>query len=160
LGAPSDRITLMWPNRVHQIGDFTLKATFAIPFDGGDLTHIGYLIEVRNGPRIYFTGDTDYNEILEISIGPYRPDVMVSVINPAFRNLSPREAARLAKSIGPRWVVPCHHDLFPDNSLPARLLRTNLILQGMPDAFCPVDYGEIRLFRRPGRTTLPRPSLA
>ncbi|MDB6092662.1 MAG: L-ascorbate 6-phosphate lactonase [Verrucomicrobia bacterium] len=158
LGADAGRITLMWPNRAHRIGDFTLRATFAIPFGGDDLTHIGYLVEVRGGPRIYFTGDTDYNEILSLSVAPFQPDVMVSVINPAFRNLSPREAARLAKAIGPRWVVPCHHDLFPDNSLPDRLFRTNLVLEGIADMFCPVEYGKMRLFRKdPRRRTRLQP---
>ena len=72
-----------------------------------------YLISVAGGPRIYFTGDTDYNDILGLSVAPHRPDVMVTVINSAFRNLSPREAAQLAKTINPRWVVPCHHDIKP-----------------------------------------------
>jgi len=146
LGAPADRIRLIWPNHTQQVGDLSLRATFAIPFAGDDLTHIGYLVEVRGGPRIYFTGDTDYNEILSISVAPYHPDVMVTVINPAFRNLSPREAATLAKAIGPRWVVPCHHDLFADNSLPDRMLRTNLVLQGIGETFCPLQHGIMRIF--------------
>ncbi len=146
LGA--EDIRLVWPNHCVEIGDFAVKATFAIPLGGDDLTHVGYLIEVQNGPRIYFTGDTDYNEILSLSVAPYRPDVMVTVINPAFRNLSPADAARLARAIGPRSVIPCHHDLFPDNSLPARLLRTNLVQAGMPEAFCEPQRGEIQFFQR------------
>lgn len=150
LGVQDRHIRLTWPNHIEQIGDLTIRATFAIPFDGGDLTHVGYLISVREGPRIYFTGDTDYNDILGIAMAPHRPDVMVTVINPAFRNLSPREAAKLAKTIKPRWVIPAHHDLFPDNSLPDRLLRTNLLLEGMTDAFCPLQHGEVRIFSRRG----------
>lgn len=146
LGVPPDKLTLTWPNQTHTAGDFTLKATFAIPLGGDDLTHVGYLVQVTGGPRIYFTGDTDYNEILPLSVAPYEPDIMVSVINPAFRNLSPAQAAQLAKAVNPRWVIPCHHDLFPDNCLPDRLLRTNLALQGMEEAFCPVRHGEIRVF--------------
>ena len=150
LGVPDRRIRVTWPNHVEQIGDFTIRATFAIPFDGGDLTHVGYLISVPQGPRIYFTGDNDYNDILGIAMATHRPDVMVTVINPAFRNLSPREAAKLAKTIKPRWVIPTHHDLFPDNSLPDRLLRTNLMLEGMTDTFCPLSHGVIRIFGRRG----------
>jgi L-ascorbate 6-phosphate lactonase len=148
IGTADDRISLTWPNHVLEVGDFSIRATFAIPFAGDDLTHVGYLISVQGGPRIYFTGDTDYNEILEISVAPHQPDIMVTVINPAFRNLSPREAARLAKAIGPRWVIPTHHDMFPDNSLPDRLLRTNLLLQGIQETFCPLKHGEIRVFDR------------
>lgn len=146
LGVPSDLLTVTWPNRTHIVGDFAIKTTLAIPLGGDDLNHVGYLIEVTGGPRIYFTGDTDHNEILSLSVAPYQPDIMVTVINPAFRNLSPAQAAHLAKAIGPRWVIPCHHDLFPDNALPDRLLRTNLIQQNLGETFCALRHGEIRIF--------------
>ena len=149
LGASASRIEITWSNHTHQVGDFTLRTTFAIPGGGDDLTHVGYLIDVKNGPRLYFTCDTDYNEILSISVAPYRPDIMATVINPAFRNLSPAEAARLAKAIGPKYVIPCHHDLFPDNSLPDRLLKTNLMLHGIADTFCPLEHGKVRIFKTP-----------
>jgi len=139
-------VRLVWPNHSLEIGDFVVKATFAVPLGGDDLTHVGYLIEVRNGVRFYFTGDTDYNEVLSLSVAPYQPDVMITVINPAFRNLSPADAAKLAKAIGPAKVIPCHYDLFPDNSLPPRMLRTNLVMQGMADAYHPLRHGEIEVF--------------
>jgi L-ascorbate 6-phosphate lactonase len=145
--APTD-IKITWPNCTHEIGDLSIRATFAIPLAGDDLTHVGYLVSVKDGPCLYFTGDTDYNDILSISVAPHKPDVMITVINSAFRNLSPREAAQLAKALKPHWVVPCHHDMFPDNSLPDRLLRTNLLIQGIADTFCPLPHGTVRLFRR------------
>jgi L-ascorbate 6-phosphate lactonase len=147
LGARESQILLTWPNHVHRIGDFTLKATLAIPLGPDDLNHVGYLVEVHGGPRIYFTGDTNYNEILSLQVAPFQPDILVTVINPAFRNLSPADAASLAKAIGPKWVIPCHHDLFPDNSLPDRLFRTNLAAEGIKDSFCPLRHGEIRIFK-------------
>ncbi len=146
LGVRPEQITRTWPNQVHRIADFTIKTTLAIPLGPDDLNHVGYLIEVKGGPRLYFTGDTDYNEILALQAAPFKPDILVTVINPAFRNLSPADAARLAKLLGPTWVIPCHHDLFPDNCLPDRLLRTNLALQGIGKTFCPLRHGEIRLF--------------
>jgi L-ascorbate 6-phosphate lactonase len=155
LGASADQIKLTWPNHVEVIGDLTIKATFAIPFDGGDMTHVGYLVDVKDGPRFYFTGDTDYNEILHMSVGPYRPDIMATVINGAFRNLGPREGALLAKAIAPKWVIPCHHDLFGDNSLPDRLLRTNLRLQGIDDSFCPLVQGELKIFTQTDKVERP-----
>jgi L-ascorbate 6-phosphate lactonase len=159
LGVARDRITFTWPNQVHQVGDFTIKTTFAVPPDGGDLSHMGYLIEVADGPRIYFTGDTDYHEILIVSVAPYQPDILVTVINPAFKNLSPAEAARLAKGLHPKWVIPCHHDLFPDNCLPDRLLQTNLTNVGLKGAFCPLSHEEVRIFGVPGDRPRPEKSL-
>ena len=150
LGVATEGILPIWPNRIHRIRDLSIRSTFAIPLGGDDLTHVGYLVSVTGGPCIYFTGDTDYNEILGLSVAPHKPDVMVTVINSAFRNLSPREAAQLAGAVNPRWVVPCHHDLFRDNSLPDRLLRTNLLIQGMAEKFCPLPHGAIRIFRKRG----------
>lgn len=149
LGVKSDRITMTWANQTHRVGDFSIRTAFAIPPDGGDLTHVGYIIEAEGGPRIYFTCDTDYNDVLPLSVSPYAPDVLATVINPAFRNLTPRDAAKLAKELNPKWVVPCHHDLFPDNSLSERLLRTNLKLVGMEEAYCPLKQGQIHVFELP-----------
>jgi L-ascorbate 6-phosphate lactonase len=147
IGVPLGKIVRTWPNNTHTVEDFTIKATFAIPLGGDDLTHVGFLVQVKGGPRLYFTGDTDYNDILPLSVAPHQPDIMITVINPAFRNLSPSDAARLAKEIRPRWVIPCHHDLFPDNSLPPQMLRTNLMLYGMQHTYCEVPAGEVRLFK-------------
>ena len=141
LGVPAERITMVWPSKQLTIGDLTVTATFAIPFADDDVTHVGYMLAVQDGPTVYFTGDTAYHEILAISTAPHRPDVLVSVINGAFRNMSPAEAARLAKQLNVRRVIPCHHDLFPDNSLPARLLRTNLVIEGIGDRFEELEYG-------------------
>lgn len=148
IGVPPAKISRTWPNHSHTAGDFTIKATFAIPLGGDDLTHVGFLIQAAGGPRIYFTGDTDYNDILPLSVAPYQPDIMATVINPAFRNLSPIEAARLANAIRPRWVIPCHWDMFPDNSLPPQMLRTNLYTHGMQDTYCQLPHGEISIFKR------------
>jgi L-ascorbate 6-phosphate lactonase len=159
LGVKPDRITMTWANQTHRVGDFNIRTAFAIPPDGGDMTHVGYIIDVADGPRLYFTCDTDYNDVLPLSVGPYQPDVLLTVINPAFRNLTPRDAAKLAKELNPKWVVPCHHDLFPDNSLSGRLLQTNLTIIGMKDAYCPLKQGEIHVFEVPKDRERPKQAL-
>ena len=68
--------------------------------------------------------------------------MLVPVINGAFRNLDPVQAAALARRIDAKVVIPCHHDLFLDNSLPPQLLRTNLKLQGIGDRYCLLRHGE------------------
>jgi L-ascorbate 6-phosphate lactonase len=141
LGVPAERITMVWPSKQLTIGDLTVTVTFAIPFAADDVTHVGYILAVQDGPVVYFTGDTAYEEILAISTAPQRPDVLVPVINGAFRNMGPAEAARLAKQLNVRRVIPCHHDLLPDNSLNARMLRTNLVIEGIGDRFEPLEHG-------------------
>ena len=142
LGVPPAETTMVWPNKEVQLNDLVLRATFAIPFSGDDLTHVGYLVSVKNGPKVYFTGDTAYNELLAIAMEPHKPDVLVAVINGAFRNLCPAEAALLAKQLGVKVVIPCHHDLFLDNCQPPQMLHTNLKLQGIGDRYRLLRHGE------------------
>ncbi len=142
LGVPPDQIRMTWPNKVYTLGDLEIRATFAIPFAGDDLTHVGYLVRVVGGCGVYFTGDTAYHEILALAVGPHKPDVLVAVINPAFRNMGPIEAARLARELNVQIAIPCHYDMFPDNSLPPRLLRTNLIVEGIGDRYRQLEHGE------------------
>jgi L-ascorbate 6-phosphate lactonase len=141
LGVSPDRIHLTWPNHVCTVGDFRIRATFAIPLGGDDLTHVGYLVGVERGPSVYVTGDTGYHEVLAAAMAPHKPDILAAVINGAFRNMGPAEAARLARQLDVRVVVPCHYDLFPDNSLPPQLLHTNLKIEGIGDRYRRLEHG-------------------
>ena len=146
LGVSRDAIHLTLPNHEYVVGDLTVRATLAIPFAGDDLTHVGYLVGVAAGPKIYFTGDTGYHEVLGISVAEHKPDVMVTVINPAFRNLGPAEAARLAQQLNPQVVIPCHYDLFPDNQQPPQLLHTNLKILGLGEKYHCLEHGRAFTF--------------
>lgn len=141
IGVPARQTTMVWPNKSITVGDLTARATFAIPFGGDDLTHVGYLISVKGGPKIYFTGDTAYHDLLVDAVAPHKPDLLVSVINGAFRNLGPAEAALLAKRLKVKTVIPCHHDLFLDNCQPPQMLHTNLKLQGIGDTYRLLEQG-------------------
>ena len=145
-GVEPGQIEEMWPNREVRLRDISVRATFAIPFGSDDLTHVGYLLTVTGGPRIYFTGDTGYHEVIGESVSQHKPDVMVTVIN-SFRNLSPTEAAKLAWQVKPKVVIPCHYGMFPDNSVPPRALRTSLIPYAMQDRYRELDIG--RTYRFP-----------
>jgi L-ascorbate 6-phosphate lactonase len=142
LGVPPNERVMIWPNKTHVLGDLSIRATFAIPLGGDDLTHVGYLLAPKDGPTVYFTGDTGWHELLAEAMAPHQPDVLVTVINPAFKNLSPIEAALLARRIDAKAVIPCHYDLFADNSQPPQLLRTNLKLQGIGDRYRVLRHGE------------------
>jgi L-ascorbate 6-phosphate lactonase len=142
LGVPAGQILRTWPNKIHSVGDLRIRATFAIPFSGDDLTHVGYLVGVDGGPSVYFTGDTAYHEVLAVAVSPHKPDILVTVINPAFRNMGPVEAARLARELDVKVAIPCHYDLFPDNSLPPQLLRTNLMIEGIGERYRELEHGK------------------
>jgi L-ascorbate 6-phosphate lactonase len=148
IGVPEDQTTMVWPNKSITLGDLTVRATFAIPFGGDDLTHVGYLFFVKGGPTIYFTGDTAYHDLIVDAIAPHKPDLLATVINGAFRNLGPAEAALLAKRLNIKIVIPCHHDLFLDNCQPPQMLHTNLKLQGIGDSYRLLEQGVPFIFGR------------
>jgi L-ascorbate 6-phosphate lactonase len=145
LGVPDAEIKMIWPNKEFTWGDITLRGTFAIPLGADDMTHMGFIVKLKKGPTIYFTGDTRYHEVLASCVSHHKPDVLVTVINP-FGNLDPGQAARLARDIGAKVVIPCHHDLFPDNSLPPRLLRTNLVFLGIGDRYRELKHGKVYIY--------------
>lgn len=141
LGIPADQIVMIWPNKAYRVDDLWIRATFAVPLGADDLTHVGYLVGVDGGASMYVTGDTAYHDVLADSVVPHRPDILAAVINGAFRNLSPAEAARLARLLDVRVAIPCHYDLFPDNSLPPQLFRTNLKNEGIGERYRQLEQG-------------------
>jgi len=148
LGVPCEQTNMVWPNKTFPLGDLTIRATFAIPFSGNDLTHVGYLMFISGGPTIYFTGDTAYHDLIAVSVAEHKPDVMATVINGAWRNLSPGEAAFLAKQVNAKIVIPCHHDLFLDNIQPPQMLRTNLHILGLAERYRSLEHGKPYLFEK------------
>ncbi|MFH0964439.1 MAG: MBL fold metallo-hydrolase [Planctomycetota bacterium] len=140
LGVPKEEAVMTWPNKVHTFGDLLLRTTFAIPYASDDMTHVGYVLRVKKGPCVYVTGDTAYEEVIGTSVAEQKPDVMITVINDAFRNLGPANAARLAKQINPKVAIPCHYDLMPDNMEYPRVFRTNLLQLGMADRYRELEH--------------------
>ncbi|HZM02032.1 MAG TPA: hypothetical protein VFC44_03325 [Candidatus Saccharimonadales bacterium] len=68
------------------------------------------------------------------------------VINSAFCNLGPAEAALLAQELDVKVVIPCHHDLFMDNCQPPQMLRTNLKILGLGDRYRLLTHGVCYLY--------------
>jgi L-ascorbate 6-phosphate lactonase len=137
-GVESGRITPTWPDRELEVRDLHLTGTFALPTDSTDLNHMGYVLQFASGPKIYITGDTDYCEILT-GVRKHEPDVVITVMNGGFNNLSHWEAAELVGMIGPKVAIPCHYDMFPDNSVDPKQFRSAMMLKA-PD----VAYHEMR----------------
>ncbi len=146
-GIESGRIQPAWPSCRIEERDLTLDGTFALPTDASDLNHMGYVLSFGGGPKIYVTGDTADHELLH-SAAAHSPDIMITVINGGFNNLSHWEAARLAKVVNPRVAIPCHYDMFPDNSADPRQFRAALALTGAASAYKELTHGEPFVFSR------------
>ncbi len=94
--------------------------------DAGHHRYLGYVIR-RGSWTLYHSGDTlPYPGLVE-KLRAFAPiDVALLPINgnkPERRvagNLDGREAAQLAHTIGARWAVPCHYEMFEFNTADPR----------------------------------------
>jgi L-ascorbate 6-phosphate lactonase len=125
--------------------DVRIRGTFALPTDDSDLNHLGYVFEFGGAPPIYMTGDTAECELLE-SARRHAPQMMITVINGGFQNLSHDQAARLAGKVKPKVAVPCHYDMFPDNSIDPRQFRSALKLRAPEVGYLAPGHGERVVF--------------
>ncbi len=71
----------------------------------------GFVIKIKNGPTIYDTGDTAYFSDMKL-IGEQEPDVALINIGGHF-GMEPPMAARAAKAVHAKLVIPQHYATFP-----------------------------------------------
>jgi L-ascorbate metabolism protein UlaG (beta-lactamase superfamily) len=89
--------------------------------EGGRCKFLGYVIQLGRW-KIYHSGDTVRYDGMVENLRSFSIDVALLPINgraPERRvtgNLDGREAARLAKEIGAKMVIPCHYDMFIFNT--------------------------------------------
>jgi L-ascorbate metabolism protein UlaG (beta-lactamase superfamily) len=87
----------------------------------GRSKYLGYVIQAGFS-TIYHSGDTLWHDAIVEQVKPFHPDVALLPINgerPERRvagNLDGSQAAKLAKAIGARDVIPCHYDMFEFNT--------------------------------------------
>jgi len=144
-GVESGRIVPAWPKCEIEFRDVSLRGTFALPTDDSDLCHMGFLYKFGNGPKIYVTGDTDYHELL-LEARKHSPDVVITVINGGFNNLSHFEAADLVGKIRPKAAIPCHYDMFPENSIDPLQFRAAMKIKAPDVRYQQLEHGKVFVF--------------
>jgi len=137
----SGRIAPTWPDGVLEFRDARLTGTFALPTDDTDLNHMGFVVQFGRGPKVYITGDTADHELVA-SAARHSPDLMISCINGGFNNMSAWEAAGLAAKVKPRIAIPCHYDMFPDNSADPEQFRATLAIRAPDSRYRRLVHGE------------------
>ena len=107
-----------------------------------DLTYLGeatgLVIEVENGTKLYFAGDTCVFGDMQLIRRIYEPDVAILPIGGHF-TMDPREAAVALELLGVDRCVPCHYGTFP-------------ILRGTPEELRELAPGVEILAPKPGET--------
>jgi L-ascorbate metabolism protein UlaG (beta-lactamase superfamily) len=81
-----------------------------------DFTYLGVasglVIEVENGTKLYFAGDTSVFGDMQLIRRLYEPDVAILPIGGHF-TMDPRQAAIALEFLGVKRCVPCHYGTFP-----------------------------------------------
>ncbi len=72
----------------------------------------GLVLELEDGFKVYFAGDTNVFGDMQLIGRIYEPDVAVLPIGDHF-TMGPREAAVALELLGTRRCVPCHYGTFP-----------------------------------------------
>jgi len=72
----------------------------------------GLVLELEDGPTLYFAGDTNVFGDMRLIARIYSPDVVVLPIGDHF-TMGPREAAVALELLGVKRCVPCHWGTFP-----------------------------------------------
>jgi L-ascorbate metabolism protein UlaG (beta-lactamase superfamily) len=101
---------------------------------------VGFVIEVENGTKLYFAGDTNAFGDMQLIGRLYEPDVAVLPIGDHF-TMGPREAALALELLRTKRCVPCHYGTFP-------------LLHGTPDELRKLAPGVEILAPEPGETII------
>ena len=72
----------------------------------------GVVVEVENGTKLYFAGDTCVFGDMQLIGRIYSPDVAILPIGGHY-TMDPREAAVALELLGVKHCVPCHYGTFP-----------------------------------------------
>ncbi len=72
----------------------------------------GIVVEVENGTKLYFAGDTCVFGDMQLIGRIYSPDVAILPIGDHY-TMGPREAAVALELLGVKRCVPCHFGTFP-----------------------------------------------
>jgi L-ascorbate metabolism protein UlaG (beta-lactamase superfamily) len=97
----------------------------------------GFVVEVENGTKLYFAGDTSVFMDMQLIGRIYEPDVAVLPIGDHF-TMGPKEAAVALELLQVSRCIPCHYGTFP-------------ILHGSPDELAQLTDVEL-LVMQPGDT--------
>jgi L-ascorbate metabolism protein UlaG (beta-lactamase superfamily) len=85
-------------------------------FENGQFVYLGepcgFVIEVENGTKLYFAGDTNVFLDMQLIGRIYEPDVAILPIGDHY-TMGPREAAVALELLGVKRCVPCHYATFP-----------------------------------------------
>jgi L-ascorbate metabolism protein UlaG (beta-lactamase superfamily) len=85
----------------------------------------GYVLQLVNGPSIYYSGDTGVFGDMALIRDLYAPELAICTVGGKY-NMGYREAAYAASLILPQVLIPIHHGTFPNQKLSFDRLETEM----------------------------------
>jgi len=124
----ADGIKVTMTHADHSAGDWN---------PGGETTlylgdPVGLVVEVENGFRFYFAGDTTAFGDMRVIRDLHEPEVALLPIGDHY-TMGPREAALAVELLGVKHVIPMHYGTFPILTGTPGDLRTALDERGLGD---------------------------
>jgi len=83
---------------------------------------VGYVFDfvssasTEAGPRVYITGDSEYNDQLAEQVRDFKPNILMVPINGLWGNMTAAQAAKLTAQIAPDEAIPMHYGMFSGNT--------------------------------------------
>lgn len=124
----ADGIKVTMTHADHSAGDWN---------PGGETTlylgdPAGFVVELENGFRFYFAGDTDVFGDMALIHELHQPELAFLPIGGHF-TMGPRQAALAVELLGVRHVAPIHYGTFPILAGTPEQLRAELDARGLQD---------------------------
>jgi L-ascorbate metabolism protein UlaG (beta-lactamase superfamily) len=105
---------------------------------------VGFVVELENGFRFYFAGDTALFGDMRLIRELYQPELAFLPIGGHF-TMGPREAALAVEFLGVKHVIPIHYGTFPILAGTPDQLRAELVARGLGDVvvYAPEPGGSV-----------------
>jgi L-ascorbate metabolism protein UlaG (beta-lactamase superfamily) len=106
---------------------------------------IGVVIQIKDGPTLYHTGDTDVTDAMALLGERFKVDVMMACIGGHF-TMDPKGAALAAQLVKAKQVIPMHFGTFPVLAGTPAELKSELSARKYKATVMEMQVGETKAF--------------
>ncbi len=106
---------------------------------------VGYVLQIKDGPTIYHTGDTDIYSDMKLIPQFYKVDLMLACIGGHF-TMDPLRAAQAVEWVQPKQVMPMHFGTYPVLAGTPAQFKAALDQRGLGSRMIEMKPGEDRSF--------------
>lgn len=106
---------------------------------------VGYVLQIKGGPTIYHTGDTDVYGDMRLIAEHFKVDLMLACIGGHF-TMDPVRAAEAVALVKPRQVTPMHFGTYPILAGTPAQFKAALAKRKLGDRMVEMKPGDTRTF--------------